>query len=221
MYRNLCIWIGLLLASVAAGQDRDDLSGRELKLTALMASRVATNETSFRWQCDRSMTKSRCVNDLVAILQRTEHMARVHGVSMYEELRMHSPRATGRCLESNPPDRCARPLDGNAIWSSVLRFDLRETEEWRRAHPTLPWRLRRPVFENTLRVAMAWLSDPWYTCERPPMTWGGVMDVPRSFHESVDCGPTRNTFYARAGRQLDRSRPIPANIAKGRSFRSP
>ena len=214
----LLVVVVFVLKSCGVGAQPPELAGTELKLTALMAARVAANETAIATQCVPWERRERCVNDLGMIIQRTRGMA--GGRSLYDELRRHSPRATGRCLElrlaevhpNEWPRRCRLPAAGNVRWSPWLRLDGREPETWRDV-VRLPWSMREGRWVRLLQDASRLLRMEWEPCEVSPETWGGVGDVPWPGLYPIDCGPTRNIPYARL---LPGDRTLPASIARGR-----
>lgn len=227
------IWIFLSALTLAwivsfSAQAQPTMTLTQRKLTALMAARVVINETSFAVQCVPWERRRNCINDLGAILQRSEHMAQRTGLSMHDEIRRHSPRATGRCEEllrtrsvDDVPRRCLRAPDGNVRWTQYLNLELTAPGPWTVIYPTLPWSSRRSRWERTLRDAERWLERPWYPCSSPPETWGGRMDTIGPGLTPVSCGPSRNTFVIRTGRRgpavLPRSTPgtVPASVARG------
>lgn len=234
---KICIFLAALIAVwiaaiSAQAQIEPSMIGPSAKLTALMATRVTINESSFAIQCVPWERRERCITDLGAILQRTEFMARRSQRTMYDELRRHSPRATGRCMElwalrtrpEDMPRRCHAQPRGNVRWVPFLNLELTETLAWRTVYPELPWETRRPRFERTLRDAMRWLSEPWYPCGDGAEieTWAGRMDAIGPAFEVVSCGNSRNRFVKRIRRVRGRQLPdlvdqgtVPASVARG------
>lgn len=210
------------------------------KETALMAARVATNEGALRLWCVPWERRENCRNDLGAIIQRARAAALRNERSIYDELRRHSPWATGLCHDlewrdggvrgNHPgiwdslPRRCRRSREpgGNVRWTRTLGTDLRETSAWA-AVTRLPWAERgqrreppRVTWERTIRDALRLLEEPWSPCATDPISWAGTMDVLAPYMAVVDCGRTRNRFVtiAREG-----SPTVPAEVAAGRRGR--
>jgi hypothetical protein len=211
------VMLACTVAAIAAHADDAD----DMKQTALVAARVATNESSFRPQCVPWERRSLCVHDLAAIMQRTEMMAVRAGRSMRDELRLHSPRASGLCLEldvlgvpdAERPRRCRGFTPrGNTRWTAVLGLDGHAPPGWHAFTGGLPWSSRRARWVSNLRAAMRWLENPWYPCAEAPEVWAGHGDAIAPELVRVDCRRTSNTYLVR-----ERGvRSIPANTAAGR-----
>ena len=79
-------------------------------------------------------------------------------------------------------------------WLNDLSLDARRPESWPR---DLAWDAYRPLWEAALKRAEDWhlgqYEDP---CNGMAMHFGGDMDRPRPYMKKLDCGKTRNNFYA-------------------------
>jgi hypothetical protein len=79
-------------------------------------------------------------------------------------------------------------------WIRSLSWDDSTPESWPN---NASWIAHLPFWRRALAVSEKWvkgeLSDP---CRGRAWHWGGTIDAPRGRMIAVDCGKTRNTFYA-------------------------
>lgn len=84
-------------------------------------------------------------------------------------------------------------------WVRSLRADAGEPEAWPADHG--PWSRFRERWKEVLRFSRRAVDGSVRSsCSRPPIAWGGAMDDDIALARGlvrVDCGETRNRFWAR------------------------
>ena len=130
---------------------------------------------------------------------RRDHAAIYHAVANGAERRGVTFRAQLIAYSRGLSGRSAR-----ARWVRGLRADLRPGDGWPAAYP---WPRFRPLWARVLAAAGTdVVFPPDNPCDGPPRHWGGLAiraDRTRAaralragWWRRLDCGPTRNAFYA-------------------------
>lgn len=149
---------------------------------ALLLARVCVSEAG--WSCWET-------GDGYAIHYAQVVVGAREGISWRSAARALSPRATG-----------ARPtVDARIAWVAGLRADGLAPLRWPAA-PHSPWpqyRARWLAVLERAREVVTWgldVHDEWSPCDDRPITWAAPWHEPSPGLREIDCGGTRNRFYA-------------------------
>jgi hypothetical protein len=205
MLKTFAAWVlffALVLAAPAAGQRRVRLS------PALALARICVSEAG--WECWDT-------GDGVAIHEVLLRGAERHAMTYSTFARTYSPRAVG-----DRPGRL-RPWIGSLNEAGDAPFSWPRITTHRRrdgmvaVEPHPPWSAYRERWLAVLaqaREVIGWTLDDvdeWGLCEGEVHDWGGAMDRARAERIGlipIDCGETRNDFYARPSLVQDEPAPV-------------
>lgn len=172
----LCAVVGLVAAPLHASAACES--------DALLLARICVSEAG--WSAHES-------GDCGAIAYAIAATSSERAISFRAAARAHSPRATGARETS----------DARLSWVAGLRRDGGEPTAWP-APPHAPWAAYRERWLEVLdraRELVTWSLEDHEAdsmCEVAPVTWAARWHTPSPGLVEIDCGDTRNAFFARA-----------------------
>jgi hypothetical protein len=148
-----------------------------------------SRDTVWLARCMVSEADTEAVLDHLAIAAVISKRSKKLGISITSMVRRY-------CKGLGPRDRKSPRIR----WVSALDVSVRAPRSWTSDNGT--WERYRERWFNVLVVAdLALQGDAYDPCGGRAEHWGGKMDTPDITLIRIDCGPTKNIFYAYRNRQ--------------------